>query len=125
MHLHENTLPSDIGHVPLCLYPRKNTNDVTLVRTRRLFEGAEGGTEVNWLVGYSPKITIFCASPSARVTSYSFTQHPHIHCEPQNSGPASGHSTLNCSSNFLCSGFLIPDVPKPGELALEHPSLRF
>ena len=34
---------------------------------------AEGGAEVKWLDGYSPEITIFCASPSARVTLHSFT----------------------------------------------------
>ena len=119
VHLHEDSLPSDIRHVPLWLYPPKNTNDLTLVRTRRFFEGAEDGTEVNWLDGYSPKITIFCASPLLPGSPHI---HSHIHCEPQNSGPASGRSTLNCSCNFRCSGCIIPDVPKPGELALEHPS---
>ena len=107
---------------PFDFIPQRIPMILTLVRTRRFFEGAEDGTEVNWLDGYSPKITIFCASPllpgSPHIQS-------HIHCEPQNSGPASGRSTLNCSCNFCCSGFIIPDVPKPGELAFEHPSLRF
>ena len=38
--------------------PPENTNALTLVRTWRLFVGAEGGTEVNWQDGYSPEITI-------------------------------------------------------------------
>ena len=63
MHLLENPLPSNIGHVHADFIPQRIPIYImylSMVRTLRFSGGAEGGTEVEWLDGYSPEITILC-----------------------------------------------------------------
>ena len=106
---------------PFDFIPQRIPMYQSLVRTRRFSGGSEGGTEVEWLDGYGPEITIasprpphLCTSPSAWVTYIHTTSTHSLWTEEF---PTSVRSTLNYSCNFRCSGFLIPDVPKPGELA--------
>ena len=66
------------GGSPFDFIPQRVPIYLTLVRTRRFSWGSQGGTEVEWLDGYSPENTILCASPSDQVSFI----HSLIHCAP-------------------------------------------
>ena len=106
VHLHEDSLHCNIGHVPPLTLSQRNPI-LTLIRTPWLSGGAEGGTEVEWLDGYSTEVTILCAShfcPGHLSSVHSFIVHREI--------PDSGYFILKSCWNFRSSDF-------------KHPSLSF